>query len=73
MPIYEYKCLACGVREERLEGIAAPVTHDCLTCGEVEGMNRQLSMASVSTSGGPDPSYGSAPSCMGGSCPFMKG
>ena len=73
MPIYEYKCQACGALEEKLEGITAPVSHSCPTCGEAEGMTRQLSIAAVSTSGSPESSYGAAPSCSGGGCPFARG
>ncbi len=52
MPIYEYRCDACGEREEKLEGLAAPEQHACPTCGASEGMRRQVSLASFALSGG---------------------
>jgi putative FmdB family regulatory protein len=73
MPIYEYKCQACGIREEKLEGLSAPTVHACPSCGELKGMSRQASVAAVAISGSPESSFGSAPSCSGGSCPFARG
>ena len=32
MPIYEYKCLACNVQFERLQGISAPTIEECPEC-----------------------------------------
>ncbi len=36
MPIYEYKCSACGRRHEILQKISAPPLHDCPDCGKPE-------------------------------------
>lgn len=52
MPIYEYRCEACGKQEERLESFSAPEQHECGDCGAAEGMKRQLSVAAFSLAGG---------------------
>ena len=74
MPIYEYRCAACGRTEELLQGLSADPSHDC-ACGAPLGMRRQLSVPAL---GSPDPGYGGpaeAPPCAtggggGGGCPF---
>ncbi len=33
MPLYEYKCLKCGHREERIEKVAGPHLSRCSKCG----------------------------------------
>lgn len=52
MPIYEYRCEACGDREEKLQGLSAPEQHDCPACGAPEGMRRQVSRTAFALSGG---------------------
>jgi putative FmdB family regulatory protein len=52
MPLYEYRCQACGTQEEKLEPISAPDSHDCPECEAPAGMKRQLSVAAFSLSGG---------------------
>ncbi len=52
MPLYEYRCEACGQPEEKLESLSAPVIHACLACGAAEGMKRQLSVAAFALAGG---------------------
>jgi putative FmdB family regulatory protein len=52
MPLYEYRCEACGQPEEKLESLSAPATHVCPTCGAAEGMKRQLSVAAFTLAGG---------------------
>lgn len=52
MPIYEYRCEACGSQEERLESFSAPERHECTSCGAAEGMARQLSVAAFALGGG---------------------
>lgn len=52
MPIYEYRCEACGDREEKLQGLSAPEQHDCPACGAQEGMRRQISRAAFALAGG---------------------
>jgi putative FmdB family regulatory protein len=51
MPLYEYRCEACGASEEKLEGISAPDRHDCPACGGSDGMRRQVSVAAFALSG----------------------
>lgn len=73
MPIYEYRCGACGRPEERLERMDAPQSHDCPDCGAREGMRRQLSVAAVAVGAAPAPAMpacGSA--CPSGGCPFAN-
>ena len=52
MPLYEYRCEACGDREEKLQGLSAPEQHDCPACGAQEGMRRQISRAAFALAGG---------------------
>ena len=52
MPLYEYRCEACGQPEERLESLSAPEVHACSACGAAEGMRRQVSVAAFALSGG---------------------
>ena len=52
MPLYEYRCEACGKPEEKLESLSAPEVHACPACGAATGMKRQLSVAAFSLAGG---------------------
>jgi len=52
MPLYEYRCEACGGNEEKLQSLSAPNEHDCSHCGASQGMKRQLSVTAFSLSGG---------------------
>ena len=52
MPLYEYRCEACGQPEEKLESLAAPEIHACPACGAAQGMKRQVSVAAFALSGG---------------------
>lgn len=52
MPLYEYRCEACGQSEEKLESLSAPVIHACPACGAAEGMKRQVSAAAFTLAGG---------------------
>ena len=52
MPLYEYRCEACGELEEKLESLSAPETHDCPKCGKPAGMKRQISAVSFALVGG---------------------
>lgn len=52
MPIYEYRCEACGLEEEKLQSFSAPESHDCPECEAPGGMKRQLSAAAFNLSGG---------------------
>ena len=51
MPLYEYRCEACGQPEEKLESLSAPEVHACPACGAAEGMKRQLSVAAFALAG----------------------
>lgn len=52
MPLYEYRCEACGGNEEKLESFSSPSEHDCPRCGASQGMKRQLSVSAFSLNGG---------------------
>ena len=51
MPLYEYRCEACGVKEERLQSFSAPTAHDCPECGLAEAMQREISRTAFVLSG----------------------
>ncbi len=51
MPLYEYRCEACGAKEERLQSFSAPTTHDCPKCGLAEAMHREISRTAFVLSG----------------------
>lgn len=52
MPLYEYRCEACGQSEEKLESMSAPDTHACPACGKPGGMRRQVSVSAFALTGG---------------------
>jgi putative FmdB family regulatory protein len=52
MPLYEYRCEACGQPEEKLESLSAPEAHACPACGAALGMKRQVSVAAFALAGG---------------------
>jgi len=52
MPLYEYRCEACGQPEEKLESLSAPDTHACPACEAAEGMKRQVSVSAFTLAGG---------------------
>lgn len=74
MPLYEYRCEACGAQEECLEPMAAPTAHACPACAAPSGMQRVLSVAAVTSGRLGTPAAGpAAGGCCpgsGGSCPF---
>ncbi len=72
MPLYEYRCASCGAREERLEALGAPDVHTCETCGQPEGMKRQLSVAAVASRGTMPEGPCGGGSCPTGTCPFAQ-
>ena len=51
MPLYEYRCEACGRPEEKLESLSAPEAHACPACGATLGMKRQVSVAAFALAG----------------------
>ncbi|HEX9081944.1 MAG TPA: zinc ribbon domain-containing protein [Holophagaceae bacterium] len=52
MPLYEYRCEACGQREEKLEPMSAPMVHACPACQADAGMKRQVSVSAFALAGG---------------------
>jgi len=52
MPLYEYRCEACGQPEEKLESMSASDTHACPACGKPGGMKRQVSVSGFTLAGG---------------------
>ncbi|HEY0701171.1 MAG TPA: FmdB family zinc ribbon protein [Candidatus Acidoferrales bacterium] len=49
MPLYEYKCVKCGNKYEKIEGFSAPETQKCPKCkGKAE---RQISAAGIQFKG----------------------
>lgn len=52
MPLYEYRCQACGKLEEKIQSYSAPTEHDCPSCGSGNGMKRQISQVAFNLSGG---------------------
>lgn len=51
MPIYEFECLACGHRFERLQKLSAPDPTDCPTCAKPE-VKRAVTAAAFRLKGG---------------------
>jgi putative FmdB family regulatory protein len=51
MPLYEYRCEACGAKEEKLQSFSAPTSHDCSKCGLAEAMHREISRTAFVLSG----------------------
>lgn len=51
MPIYEYRCEACGHEEEFLQKISAEPLTDCPACGKPE-LKRKISAAAFRLKGG---------------------
>jgi putative FmdB family regulatory protein len=49
LPLYEYKCVKCGNKYEKIEGFSAPETQKCPKCkGKAE---RQISAAGIQFKG----------------------
>lgn len=51
MPIYAYRCEACGQEHDALQKISAPPLTDCPACGEPR-LKKQLSAAVFRLKGG---------------------
>ena len=49
MPLYEYKCVKCGHRFEKIESLSAPTTQKCPKCGKKA--ERQLSSPAIQFKG----------------------
>ena len=62
MPIFEYRCEACGEKLETLVRRDADIPTECPSCGAKGSMKKQFSTFSAGVGGS------SAPSCADGSC-----
>lgn len=62
MPIYEYKCIECGVRLERLIRNEQDIPVECPECGAASALRKQFSTFS------PSVAKPAAPGCEGGAC-----
>jgi putative FmdB family regulatory protein len=51
MPIYEYRCEACGHELERMQKISEPPLTDCPACGQ-PALRKQISAAAFRLKGG---------------------
>jgi putative FmdB family regulatory protein len=51
MPIYDFKCSACGHRAEVMRKIADPSVADCPTCGAHDTFSKMLSAAGFQLKG----------------------
>ena len=77
MPIYEYRCDACGFQKEHLQKMSEPQLTTCPECGK-ESYNKLLSAAGFQLKGSgwyatdfkgsskPAPKADSTPPCQGG-------
>lgn len=67
MPVYDYKCDACGVRFERNHSMDAPQIKECPTCGQ-QDVRKIFSTGGIlkSTKGGQSSSP--PPPCATGGC-----
>ena len=69
MPIYSYRCEACGFSQDILQKLSDPVLTECPSCGK-SSFKKQLTAAGIASSGS-GPSFGGGmPPCMmgGGGC-----
>lgn len=76
MPIYEYRCDACGSQKEHLQKMSDAQLTTCPSCGQ-ESYNKLLSAAgfqlkgsgwyATDFKGGSKPAADSTPPCQGGS------
>ncbi len=51
MPIYEYRCQACGIELEKLQKLSDPLLRDCPECGR-ETLIKLVSASSFRLKGG---------------------
>ena len=80
MPIYEYRCTACGHQKDHLQKMSDPVLTTCPECGQ-ESYTKQLSAAgfqlkgsgwyATDFKGSSSPKPAEPPPCQGGAgaCP----
>lgn len=77
MPIYEYRCAACGASFEHLARTLHEPPPACPTCG-AEHVRKLLSSFSAHMAAGKGASAGPPPGCAGGTCasgtcPYARG
>jgi putative FmdB family regulatory protein len=69
MPVYEFRCNACGIIFERLLSMSSPAEQDCLECGgtAVRIISRTTGLVKDSTPGNYGKRFGdcdrSSPCC----------
>lgn len=68
MPLYEYRCSACGHAFEHLAATSSSRPGACPTCGSRK-LEKQFSTFSASVAAPSDPSLCSTGACGAGSCP----
>lgn len=51
MPIYEYRCNACGMQKDFLQKMSDPLLADCPSCGAKGALNKMLSAAGFQLKG----------------------
>lgn len=51
MPLYVYACKNCGINIEKLESLSAPETQNCESCGQSDGLSRQIAPGSFALTG----------------------
>jgi putative FmdB family regulatory protein len=52
MPLFEYRCSACGKLEEVLQKLSDPAPGQCPSCGAAETMSKELSLSAFHLKGG---------------------
>jgi putative FmdB family regulatory protein len=52
MPIYEYRCVACGHHVEQLQKADDPAPEPCPSCGDPKPLERLMSRSSFQLKGG---------------------
>ncbi len=75
MPIYEYRCEACGHQMEAMQKMSDPALTECPSCN-AEALKKLMSAGSFRTkASGPVAGCGEAPAsaCGTGGCPARRG
>ena len=52
MPIYQYRCSACGALQEVLAKMSDPAPDRCASCGAEGALQKQISRTSFALKGG---------------------
>lgn len=68
MPIYSYRCEACGFAQDVLQKLSDPLLTECPTCGKAS-FKKQLTAAGICGSADSGAPMGGMPPCaFGGGC-----